>query len=251
MKRIAKVIAAMSLLSCSAAIGWGAQFRDLPQGINLETAKTAEQKGDVANARDNFDLAATYYERALQTGPPTTDLYNKLGIARLKQNNYSAARKSFQQALKLDPHNAFALNNLGALMCLEKKYRPALQYMRRALELDDANANFHVNMAEAWVGLSQIDRAMTEYARAMELDPDVFASGDAGVVAQLKTPEQVARMDYLIAKVFAKKGNLDGALDYLRRAKENHYRQIADVYVDKEFAALWQDPRLATIVKPD
>jgi tetratricopeptide (TPR) repeat protein len=251
MNRLATIIAAISLISGAAAFGAKGSFRDLPQGISLETAKNAEQKGDVANARSNYDLAVTYYQKALRSGGPDTGLYNKLGIAQLKQGNYNAARKSFQQALKLDPHNAYALNNLGALMCLEKKYRPALQYLRRALELDDSSANFHVNMAEAWAGLSQIERAMNEYERAMELDPDVFASGDTGIVAQLKSPAQAARMDYLIAKTFARRGNLDGALDYLRRAKENHYSQLGDVYGDKEFAVLWQDPRLAGIIKPE
>jgi tetratricopeptide (TPR) repeat protein len=250
MKRLAKFIAAMSLLSCAAAYGWRSPFRDLPQGITLETANAAEQRGDLANARSDYQAAATFYEKALRTGAPKTDLYNKLGIAELKLRDYRAARKSFLQATKLDPRNAFALNNLGALMILEKKYRPAQQYMRRALELDEANASFHVNMAETWAGLSQIDRAMTEYARAMELDPDVFSSDATGVVAQVKSPEQVARMDYLIAKAFAGRGNLEGALDFLRRAKESHYPQLANVYVDKEFAALWHDPRLDSIVKP-
>ncbi len=112
------------------------------------------------------------------------------------------------------------------------------------------NAAFHVNMAETWAGLEQIDRAMTEYGRALELDPDVFSSGEAGVIAQVKTPEQRARTDYLIARLYAKRGNLDGALDYLQRAKDGRYPQMADVYSDKEFASLWQDPRLKKIVKP-
>ena len=70
------------------------------------------------------------------------------------------------------------------------------------------------------------------------------------MVAQLRTPEQQARVDFLIAKAYAKRGNLDGSLDYLRRARDGHYPQMADVYTDKEFAALWQDPRLKKIVKP-
>ncbi len=45
------------------------------------------------------------------------------------------------------------------------------------------------------------------------------------------------------------RGTCEGALDYLRRAKDGHYPQLADVYVDKEFSALWQDPRLEKIVK--
>lgn len=250
MKKLATIIAAMSLASCAAAYGWRAPLRDLPKGITLETATAAEQKGDLARARNDYASAAAYYQQALRTGAPDSQLYNKLGIAQLKLDEKSAARKSFLQAIKTDPRNANALNNLGALFCVEKKYKTALRYMKDALALDEGNAAFHVNMAETWAGLSQIDRAMTEYARALELDPDIFTSGEAGEIAQVRSPEQRARMDYLIAKVYAKNGNLNGALDYLQRAKDGRYPQLADVYIDKEFAALWQDPRLKKIVKP-
>jgi tetratricopeptide (TPR) repeat protein len=224
-------------------------MRDLPNGISLETAKAAEEQGDIARARSDFLAAMAYYQRALRTGTPNAQLYNKLGIAQLALKEYGAARKSFQEAIKTDPHNANALNNLGALMCIQKKYKSALTYMRQALELDEANAPYHVNMAEAWVGLNEIDRAMNEYARAIELDPDVFDVENGGVIAQLKTPEQIARTDFLIAKIYARRGNVEGALDYLRRARDGHYPQLDDVYVDKEFAGLWKDPRLQKIVK--
>ncbi len=93
-------------------------------------------------------------------------------------------------------------------MCIQKKYKTALDYMKQALELDEENAAFHVNMAETWVGLSQMDRAMTEYTRALELDPDIFTSGEEGVIAQVKIAGAMARLDYLIARIYASKGNL-------------------------------------------
>jgi tetratricopeptide (TPR) repeat protein len=250
MKRLATIIAAMSLMSCAAAYGWRAPMRDLPKGISLETATAAEQKGDIARARSDYQSAIAYYQRALRVSGPNAQLYNKLGIVQLSLKDYGAARKSFQEAVRTDPHNANALNNLGALMCIQKKYKPALTDLRQALELDEANASYHVNMAEAWVGLNEIDRAMNEYARAMELDPDVFDSGNGGMIAQLRTADQIARTDFLIAKLYAQRGNVEGALDYLHRAKDGHYPQMSDVYTDKEFASLWKDPRLQTIVKP-
>lgn len=251
-KQLANFVAAMSLISCAAAYGWRSPLRDLPEGMSLETAKAAELKGDVATARSDYGAAASYYEKALHAGAQSAELYNKLGIADIKlgRSSFGAARKSFLEAAKLDPRDGNALNNLGALLCLEKKYKPALEYLKRALELDESNASYHINMAEAWGGLEQTDRAMTEYSRAMELDPDVFTANGNGVFAQIRTPEQQARVSYLIAKAYAMRGNLDGALDYLRRAKDNHYPQMANVYVDKEFAALWHDPRLEKIVKP-
>ena len=251
-KPLATYLAALSLISGASAYGWRSPLRDLPQGVSLETAKAAELKGDVATARNDYGSAAGYYQKALRTGAPSAELYNKLGIVELKlgKGSFPAARKSFLEATKLDPHDGNALNNLGALLCLEKKYKSAQEYLKRALALDEENASYHVNMGEAWSGLNQIDRAMTEYERAMELDPDVFTSSGAGVFAQVRTPEQQARVSYLIAKAYAVRGNLDGALDYLRRAKDGHYPQIAQVYNDKEFAALWHDPRLEKIVKP-
>jgi tetratricopeptide (TPR) repeat protein len=204
----------------------------------------------VARARNDYQSAIAYYQRALRVSGADAQLYNKLGIAQLWLKEYGAARKSFQEAIKTDPHYANALNNLGALMCIQKKYKPAVTDLRQALELDEANAPYHVNMAEAWVGLNQIDRAMNEYARAMELDPDVFDVENGGTVAQLRTADQTARTDFLIAKLYARRGNMEGALDYLHRAKESHYSQLGDVYTDKEFAGLWKDPRLQTIVKP-
>lgn len=251
MPRLTTVVTALVLMSSSSAYGWRSPFRDLPTGISPDAAKTAEQKGDIARARNDYVVAAVYYRQAVRIDSKDPQLYIKLGIAQLKQAQTGAARKSFLQALKYDPRNGDALNNIGAVYCVEKKFKPALRYLRQALEINEENPGYHVNMGEAWAGLSQIDRAMTEYTRALELDPDVFSSDEGGVVAQVRSPEQRARMDYLIAKLYAKKGNVDGALDYLSRAKNGHYPKLGDVYVDKEFAALWQDPRLEKIVKPE
>jgi hypothetical protein len=90
---------------------------------------------------------------------------------------------------------------------------------------------------------------MTEYARALEIDADILSSSQDGIIAQIRTPEQQARISYLIAKSYMKRGNIEGALDYLGRAKEQHYADLAKLYEDPDFTALWNDPRLAKIVK--
>jgi ATP/maltotriose-dependent transcriptional regulator MalT len=90
---------------------------------------------------------------------------------------------------------------------------------------------------------------MTEYARALELDADILSTTQEGVVAQVTTPEQRARIAYMIAKSYMKRGNPDGALDYLQRARDMHYNDLHRVYDDQDFSALWPDPRLAKIVK--
>jgi tetratricopeptide (TPR) repeat protein len=211
--------------------------------------KKAEERGDLARVRNNYSLAAAYYQAALRISRQDANLYNKLGIVELQQSQRGQARKNFTLALKYDPKLIAAVNNLGAVALLDKKYKPAMGYFKQALAMDETVASTHLNLAEAWMGLGETDRAMTEYSRALELDADILSGNQGGVIAQVSTPEQRARIAFLIAKSYMKRGNLDGALDSLRKAKELHYPELSKVYSDPVFTALWEDPRLAKIVK--
>jgi tetratricopeptide (TPR) repeat protein len=249
MRRLMMMLAATSLLICAAPYGRTYPIPDAAKKDKMERARMAEVKGDVARIHDDYELAASYYLAALGVDRQNAVLYNKLGIAELKLNERGAARKHFIQAVKYDPRYVSALNNLGAVALLDKRYKPAIVYFKQALALDESSAPTHINLAEAWIGLGETDRAMTEYARALELDADVLTSSPEGIIAQVMTPQQRARVSYLIAKAYMKRGNIEGALDYLGRAKEEHYSDLARVYTDPDFSALWPDPRLAKIIK--
>jgi tetratricopeptide (TPR) repeat protein len=212
-------------------------------------AQKAEQRGDLARVRNNYSLAAAYYQAALRVSRQDANLYNKLGIVELQQSQRGQARKNFTLALKYDPKLISAVNNLGAVSLLDRKYKPAVAYFKQALAMDETVASTHLNLAEAWMGLGEIDRAMTEYGRALELDADILSGNQGGVIAQVATPEQRARIAFLIAKSYMKRGNIEGALDSLRKAKELRYPELSKVYSDPVFTALWEDPRLAKIVK--
>ncbi len=264
MRRLVRMLAVASLLLGVAAYARanpipGAQTSDAAKPVaqntgaagadKLQKTGMEEEKGDLASAHGDYLRAASDYRDALRISGHDAMLWNKLGIAELKLNDWGEARKSFRRALKFDPRLIPALNNLGAVALLEKKYRPAAAYFKQALALDETVAATHVNLAEAWVGQHKLDRAMTEYARALELDPDVLSDSHSGDFALISTPAQRARISYLIAKAYMKRGNLEGALDYLERAKELGFPDLREVYTDPDFSALWKDPRLAKIVR--
>ena len=249
MRRLVMMFAAMGLAMSAAAYASTELNPDLPKVDKFEAIKGAELKGDLARIRENYWIAVSWYEEALKSDPKNSELYNKLGIVELKLNNRGPARKEFGLALKYDPRNASVLNNLGAVSFLDKRYKPAVRYLKQALALDESSAPSHLNLAESWMAMGQVDHAMTEYTRALELDADILTPSNEGTIAQVTTPEQRARVAYLIAKAYARRGNLDGALEYLGRAKEGNFAQIANVYSDQDFSGLWQDPRLAKIVK--
>lgn len=244
------LITALALASCSGMHARAANAVPAPaDNARLEAARTAEAKGDLARARAEYLIASSYYDQAVHNNRMNSNLYNKLGIVQLKLRENHEARKSFERALKIDPQNPHALNNLGAMDCIDRKYKNAVAHLKRSLALDETIASAHLNIAEAWMGLKDVDRAMTEYARAIELDPDILDSSRNGVIAQISTPEQRARINYLIAKAYARRGNIDAALEYLQRAREGRFSDLKRVYTDQEFAMLWTDPRLEKIVK--
>jgi tetratricopeptide (TPR) repeat protein len=250
MKGLMSMIGWMAIAMSAATYAKSNPFAaDLARADKVKIAQTAELRGDLARIHENFGEAAGFYKSALKAAPNDATLHNKLGIAYLQLHNYGAARKAFNQAIKHDPRFVNAYNNMGAANCLDKKYNPAIRYLKRALELEETNAPAHLNMAEAWAGLGQMDRAMTEYARAIELNADILSGTPDGVQVRVSTPEQRGRVDYLIAMAYARRGNLEGALEYLRRARDEHFSGINKVYEDKLFAPLWTDARLEKIVR--
>ena len=96
-----------------------------------------------------------------------------------------------------------------------------------------------------------MDRAIAEYTRAIELDPDIFRrESRIGIAAQIASPEERAQFSYTLAKAYAKRGDVDGCLQCLRKAKEDGYRNLANVYRDEEFSRMRDNPRLQEVVPP-
>ena len=243
------LLAATSLAICAAPCSRAEALADLPKPDAMQIAKNAEMKGDLERIHNNYVLAINYYQQALRADRNNAEVLNKLGISELKIGDRGAARKHFAQASKIDRRNVSALNNLGTVYLLDKKYKNAVKYLKQALELNESSAPAHLNLAETWMAMGQVDRAMTEYARAIELDADILNESESGISARVSTPEQRARVNFLIAKAYAKRGNIEGALEYLKRAKDGRYPEMGQVYKQQEFAMLWTDPRLEKIVK--
>jgi len=220
---------------------------------DLKTMSVAEleKAGDLARAQKDYAMAIDYFSAAIKKDRTNAVLYNKLGISEMQKNDVRAARVDFQNAIKRSPKFAEAINNMGVLDLMQKKPGGAAKNFKKAVPLQETNATFHVNLGAAWLAQNKVDRAAAEYTRAIELDPEVLArSSRSGVAAQLSTPEEKARIDFMLARIFATRGDLDRCLQCLQKAKEGGYGKLADVYKDEQFARVWQDQRLAQIVPP-
>jgi tetratricopeptide (TPR) repeat protein len=214
-----------------------------------DTAAQLEDKADFLRARKAYEQALIYYAAALRKDPNNAVLYDKRGIAELQLNNLAAAQKDFQRAVKKNPHYAEAYNNLGVVSYMQRNYKKAIRQYEKALRLREDSASVHSNLGTAWFARRQIDKAMAEYARALELDPDILLrSSGSGVAARVLSPEDRAYYSYVLAKMYAKRGDVERCLECLRKAKDEGYSHIKDVNQDPEFALVRADPRFVELM---
>jgi tetratricopeptide (TPR) repeat protein len=249
----------VSLSFCLAAAAQGAhseQVQVKPPLLRMvdppapeATPADLESRGDELRAQKLYLDALDYYHAALAKERSSARVINKIGITELMMLRYHEAKKSFEQSIKADRGLADAYNNLGVVYYEETKYGAAIKEYNKAIVIDQSSASFFSNLGAALFSKREFDRAAVAYERAVQLDPDVFErTSRGGVQAQLPSPEDRARYDYTVARLYAKLGYSDRSLEYLRKALEEGYKDFKNVYKDSEFAELRKDKRFAELV---
>lgn len=214
-------------------------------------AAALEKRGDALRAEKSYLDALDYYRAALAKQPKTTSarLYNKIGINELQMGRFNDSRKDFERAVKIDRQFADAYNNLGVIFYLQKKYGAAIKRYQAAIKLRDDSGSFYSNLGAAYFSKKDYVKASFAYNQALQLDPDIFErTSHSGVLAQMSSPGDRAHFYYVLAKLYAKSGITDRSLQYLRRAMEDGYKGIDDVFKDSEFAGLRKDPRFTALM---
>ena len=212
------------------------------------SAQELEARGDALRGEKSYADAIDYYRAAL-TQSDSAVLHNKIGMAHLRMLHRDQARKEFERAIKRDPLYAAAYNNLGVVNYMQGDYKRAIRRYLKALELNQESAPFHSNLGSAYFARKEYDKASAAYLRALELDPDIFEhQSDTGVAAHMVSAADRARFSYVIAKMYAKTGNADRCLLYLKKAIEDGYAGINDVYKDEEFSEVRKDPRFTELM---
>jgi tetratricopeptide (TPR) repeat protein len=212
------------------------------------TAADLEKQADELRGSKLFLDALDYY-RAAMAKENSARVMNKIGITELMMQRYREARKSFEESIHTDRKYADAYNNLGVVLYEEKKYGAAIKQYHKAIGIDQDAASFYSNLGAAHFSRKQFDLAAVAYQHAMSLDPDVFErTSRGGVQAQLPSPEDRARYNYTVARLYAKLGFSDRSLEYLRKAREEGYKDFNNVYKDQEFATLRKDPRFLELM---
>jgi tetratricopeptide (TPR) repeat protein len=203
-------------------------------------------RGDIFMARKMYREAAEVY----QTGPADSAvLANKIGIAYHQMLDMERAKKSYERALKLKPNYAEAINNLGTIYYAAQSYRRAITQYKKALRITPDSASILSNLGTGYFARKNYQLAFTTYQRALAIDPDVFEHRSTmGILLQERRVEDRAMFHYYLAKTYAKAGDIEHALIYIRKSLEEGFKEREKFNKDPEFAAVRKNPEFDQIL---
>ncbi len=228
-----------------------AQVQLLP--LDTSTAAELEAQGDLLRARNLHLDALDSYKAAIRK-EPTAARYNKLGITYVLLRKPLEAQEAINRAIHMQKSYADAWNNLASVYYMSGDFKRAIKDYLRAIKINDLNASYHSNLGSAYFNRHELVKASREYQVALKLDPYVFErSSRSGISALMGKPSDRAEFEYIMAKLFAQSGDPADALLHLRKALEEGYKNINNVYKDQEFATVRTDQRFKDLMsqKPE
>ena len=164
--------------------------------------------------------------------PSDAEVWETLALALTRQRRFTEAEHAHRRAIALKPNDAVAHHNLGELLVTLERPE-ALDSLERARSLGGDRYEVAYNLGRAAVNAGDVDRAETEFARAVDLQPLNpeaqralvslrFMRGDPAFVRSLSTAVRAHRdhlpLQILLAEVLWHSGEPSGAQTLLRDA---------------------------------
>jgi len=212
-------------------------------------ALSGEARGDIFMAEKKYREAIEVYREG---SAQNAVMQNKLGIAYQQTQQLDSALRAYERAIKLKPDYMEALNNLGTIYYARKSYRRAINWYNRALKTapgEVRSATVYENLGRAWFNRKDYGRASECMQTALRLDPEVFEQhGSVGQILEETSIEERAKYHFYQAKVYAKAGRNDLALQYLRKALEEGFKDKKNLEEEPDFAALKDLPEFKELM---
>ena len=137
--------------------------------VSAGLAKIALDQGDAAQA-------IVCYERAVQLGLETAEIYHNLGIAYMQSRDGESALKQFHSALEINADLPESLVMLGVLYAANSNFEASETYYQQAIELSPDAAMAHHGLAYLYGQHGRnLEKAVEWARRATELSPNSAA----------------------------------------------------------------------------
>lgn len=172
-----------ALIAGCSSVSTRHDIEGVPGGFTYRGDRTAypelyRRASEQLTAND-FTAAETTFREIISKEPEYVDGYIGLGTSLLLQDQLVQAQQAYEQAIGIKPDSVEALIGLGSVQYRNGVYEQASGFYRSALALEGNNPDALWGLAISLAALGQVDSAIANLERIMELAPDTALAQDA------------------------------------------------------------------------
>ena len=212
MRKFIGIVALHGLLLCSTLVSAASQ--EAAEKISL--GKKLLEQGKV-------EAAISEFQKAANIDPKHGAAQLNLGFAYERANLSDEAIDAYRKSIELEPRNFYARNNLGVLYSKKGMYDQAIAEFQDALKNEPGNA----------MALKNLETAKKNKAGLQEREA-VIARAQENVESKRGDPASA----YQLARVYATYGKKEEAIEWLGKAIQKGYKDLAYVKSDPAFVNL-------------
>jgi len=190
--------------------------------------KNALGKGYAGQA--DYAKALQAFQQVTVLEPDVDTGYENVGTTYLQQGAYQESIPYFQKALQIRPDFS-TYSNLGTSYFFLKQYSNAVDTFEKAVALNPNDTEVVVDLADAYRGAGQADKARATYQQAI-----------AAGFKELQTNPQDAEVMSEMALSYAKIGDASQAQNFIRQARGIDKNNVSYIYYEAQVDALLGQP---------
>jgi adenylate cyclase len=223
----ARAHVALGLIHMNFDWDWAAADREFKQALAYDAgnATVLTASGSLELIFGRTKRAAALFQQAVARDALHASSYSNLGVSYYAENRLPEAEAAFRKSIELKPTQAYTHNALGLVLLSRGNGQAALTEMGR--ESDDGwRLEGQAIVQHALGNHAESDKALAELVSAHEKDSP-----------------------YLIATVYAYRGQTELAFKWLDRAYAERDDTITSIKVDPLLKSLAGDPRYRALLK--
>ena len=228
----------------------------------------AEAHTSLAMVHESFDwdwpATEQEFQRALQLNPNYATARQWYAMFLVAQKRYPEADAQIQQAAQLDPLSPIITMAVGEVYNWEGKYDPAIAQYKKALELNPDFAGAWGNLSYVYAHAGRYDEALQALVKSYELSHQerlvpairqAYARGGYPEVWRVELGDESRRRaagEFIdsasLASYYALLGQTQPAMEWLRRAYDEHSSSMVFLSVNQELAPLHGKPEFERLL---